>query len=236
VDEVFGNLFDLRGGAFAEYVAVPERLLVRKPANLSFEQAAAVPMAAVTAWRGLRHHRPLQPGQKVLINGASGGVGTFAIQIAKMLGAEVTAVVSPRNLELARSLGADHVIDYTREDFTQRGERYDLILAVNGYQPIAAYRRALCPGGRYVMAGGSAAQFFQALFLGPWMSKMGGSQMAVLETKPNAEDLAMVKGLLEAGTVTPVIDRTYLLCQVPDAIRYMEAGHARGKIVVTVRD
>lgn len=235
-DEVFGNLFELRGGAFAEYVAVPERLLVRKPAKLSFEQAAAVPMAAVTALRGLREHKQLQPGHTVLINGASGGVGTFAIQIAKAFGAEVTAVVSARNVELARTLGADHVIDYTREDFTRRAERYDLILAVNGYQPIAAYRRALRPGGSYVMIGGSTVQLFQALFLGPWLSKAGVSKLAALETKPTTEDLIHVKGLLDAGTITPVIDRRYPLCQVPDAIRHMEQGHARGKIVVTVQN
>lgn len=233
-DEVFGNLYELRGGAFAEYVAAPERLLVRKPANLSFEQAAAVPMAAVTALRGLREYKPLQPGHTVLINGASGGVGTFAVQIAKAFGAEVTAVVSPRNVELARTLGADHVIDYTREDFTQRGEQYDLILAVNGYQPIAAYRRALRPGGAYVMAGGTGTQLFQVLVLGPWLSKPGVSKLTALETKPTTEDLCFVKGLLEAGTLTPVIDRTYPLCQVPDAIRHMEQGHPRGKIVITV--
>lgn len=233
-DEVFGNLFDLRGGAFAEYAAVPERLLVRKPANLSFAQAAAVPMAAVTALRGLRETKPVQPGQRVLINGASGGVGTFAIQIAKALGAEVTAVVGSRNVDLARQLGADLVLDHTREDFTQRDERYDLILAVNGYQPITAYRKTLRPGGAYVMAGGSTAQMLQTLLLGPWMSKKGGPRMAVLESKPSAADLAVVKAMLEAGTVTPVIDRTFTLGQVPDAIRHLEQGHPRGKVVVTV--
>jgi NADPH:quinone reductase-like Zn-dependent oxidoreductase len=231
-DDVFGNVFDLRGGAFAEYVAVPERLLVLKPANLSYQQAAAVPMAAVTALRGLRETRPIQPGDKVLINGASGGVGTFAIQIAKALGAEVTAVVSSRNVELARSLGADHVVDYTLQDFTRNGEQYDLILAVNGYQPIKAYQRALRPGGAYVMAGGSAAQFFQALFLGSWLSKAGGTKLSVLETKPNRDDLATVKELLEAGQVAPVIDRCYPLEAVPEAFRYLEAGHAHGKVVI----
>jgi NADPH:quinone reductase-like Zn-dependent oxidoreductase len=159
-DEVFGNIFDLCGGAFAEYVAAPERLLVLKPANVTFEQAAAVPLAAVTASRGLRHSGRTKPGHKVLINGASGGVGTFAVQIAKALGAEVTAVVSARNVDLACSLGADHVIDYNREGPLAGGEeRYDVILAVNGYQPIAAYRRALGPGGTYVMAGGSGPNY-----------------------------------------------------------------------------
>ncbi len=235
-DAVFGNLFELRGGAFAEYVAAPERLLVPKPANLSFAQAAAVPMAGVTALRGLRRHGPLQPGQQVLINGASGGVGTFAVQLAKAFGAEVTAVVSPRNINQARSLGADHVVDYTITDFTQSGERYDLILAVNGYQPIAAYHRALRPGGHYVMAGGSFAQLFQALLLGPWLSRKGDTTLTVLETKPGRDDLAFLKDLLEAGAIVPVVDRTYSLGAVPDAIRYLEAGHARGKVVVSVSD
>ncbi|MEP7358975.1 MAG: NAD(P)-dependent alcohol dehydrogenase [Anaerolineales bacterium] len=233
-DEVFGNLFDQRGGAFAEYVAVPERLLVSKPAGLTFEQAAAVPMAAVTALRGLRDKGQIQPGQKVLINGASGGVGTFAVQLAKAFGADVTAVCSPGNVDLARSLGADHVIDYTQEDFTRNGQRYDLILAVNGYHPISAYRRALSPAGSYVMAGGSTAQGFQALLLGPWLSIRGDNKLGALETKPNRDDLDYVKGLLEAGKVAPVIDRTYALCDVPEAIRYLEAGHARGKVVITL--
>jgi NADPH:quinone reductase-like Zn-dependent oxidoreductase len=235
-DQVFGNIFDLRGGAFAEYVAAPERLLVRKPANVTFQQAAAVPLAAVTASRGLRHYGQTRPGHQVLINGASGGVGTFAVQIAKALGAEVTAVVSTRNVDLAHSLGADHVIDYTREDPLAGGEdRYDVILAVNGYQPISAYRRALRPGGTYVMAGGSAAQLFQTMFVGPWMSKSGGRKLVMLETKPSREDLAFVADLIEAGKVVPVIDRCYPLGEVPEAIRYLEAGHARGKVVIGVR-
>jgi NADPH:quinone reductase-like Zn-dependent oxidoreductase len=235
-DQVFGNIFDLRGGAFAEYVAAPERLLVRKPANVTFQQAAAVPLAAVTASRGLRHYGQTKQGHQVLINGASGGVGTFAVQIAKALGAEVTAVVSTRNVDLAHSLGADHVIDYTREDPLAGGEdRYDVILAVNGYQPISAYRRALRPGGTYVMAGGSAAQLFQTMFVGPWMSKSGGRKLVMLETKPSREDLAFVAGLIEAGKVVPVIDRCYPLGEVPEAIRYLEAGHARGKVVIGVR-
>jgi NADPH:quinone reductase-like Zn-dependent oxidoreductase len=234
-DRVFGNLFDLRGGAFAEYVAVPERLLVQKPANLTFEQAAAVPLAAVTASRGLRHYGQIKPGHKVLINGASGGVGSFALQIAKALGAEVTAVVSPQNLELARSLGADHVIDYSREDPLAGAEgRYDVILAVNGYQPIAAYRRALRPGGNYVMAGGSAAQFFQAMLLGAWTFRNGDRKLSMLETKPSQEDLAFVADLIEAGQVMPVVDRCYPLEEVPEAIRYLEAGHVRGKVVIRV--
>ena len=233
-DEVFGNLFALRGGGFAAYVSVPERLLVRKPANQSFEQAAAVPVAAVTALRGLRDKGHIQAGQKVLIQGASGGVGTFAVQLAMSFGAEVTAVVRPRNMELARSLDADHVIDYTQEDFTRGGQQYDLILAVNGYHPIAAYRRALRLGGTYVMAGGAAAQFFQALFLGPWLSKSSGRKFGLLETKPNTDDLACVADLIEAGQVMPVTDRCYPLEALPEALRYLEAGHARGKVVIGV--
>lgn len=233
-DAVFGNLFDLRGGAFAEGVAVPERLLVRKPANLTFEQAAAVPMAAVTALRGLQHGEPYPAGWTVLINGASGGVGTFAVQLAKALGAEVTAAVSSRNVDQARALGADHVIDYTTTDVLGSAQRYDLILAVNGYQPIGNYRRALRPGGRYVMAGGSARQMFEAMFLGPLLSRKGGVQLGILETKLSTADLEAVSRQIEAGAVCPVIDRVYAFGEIPEAIRYVEAGHARGKVVVRV--
>ena len=233
-DEVFGDILESRGGAFAEYVSVPERVLVLKPANMTFEEAAAVPLAAITALFGIRDQGQIQPGQKLLINGASGGVGTFAVQIAKSFGAEVTAVCSTRNVDLVRSLGADHVIDYTQEDFTQNGRRYDLILAVNGYHPISAYKRALSPKGIYVMVGGSAAQGFQAVLLGPWMSMTGGKKMGALTIKPNQKDLASVKELLEAGKVVPVIDRRYPLSEVPEAIRYLEGGHAKGKVVIAV--
>ena len=233
-DEVFGDILECRGGAFAEYVSVPERLLVLKPANMTFEEAAAVPLAAITALFGIRDQGQIQPGQKVLINGASGGVGTFAVQIAKSFGAEVTAVSSTRKLDMARSLGADQVIDYTKEDFTQNGHRYDLILAVNGYHPISAYKRVLSPKGIYVMVGGSAAQGFQALLLGPWMSKSGGKKMGALTIEPNQKDLNSVKELLEAGEVVPVIDRRYPLSDVPEAIRYLEGGHAQGKVVIAV--
>jgi len=234
-DEVFGDILESRGGAFAEYVSVPERVLVLKPANMTFEEAAAVPLAAITALFGIRDQGQIQPGQKVLINGASGGVGTFAVQIAKSLGAEVTAVCSTRNVDLVRSLGADHVIDYTQEDFTQNGRRYDLILAVNGYHPISAYKRALSPKGIYVMVGGSAAQGFQALLLGPWMSRSGNQQMGILEDERDRRDLLeFLKELLEAGKVVPVIDRRYPLSEVPEAIRYLEGGHAKGKVVIAV--
>jgi NADPH:quinone reductase-like Zn-dependent oxidoreductase len=205
-----------------------------KPANLSFEEAAAVPMAAVTALQGLRDKGQIQSGQKVLISGASGGVGTFAVQLARSFGADVTAVCSTRNVDLARSLGADQVIDYTKEDFTRNGQQYDLILAVNGYHPLAAYKRALAPGGIYVMAGGTPAQMFQALLIGPWMSMTGGKKMGGVSAKSSQKDLVIIKELLEAGRVVPVIDKRYPLSEVPEALRYLGAGHARGKVVITM--
>lgn len=176
-DEVFGDISGCGWSGLAEYICAREDVLVSKPAGLTFEQAAAVPMAAVTALQGLRDEGQIRPGQKVAINGASGGVGTFAVQIAKAFGAEVTAVCSSRNVDLVRSLGADHVIDYTQEDFTRNGQSYDLILAANGYHPISNYKRALSPQGIYVMAGGSMAQIFQAMLLGPSMSKAGGKKL-----------------------------------------------------------
>jgi len=176
-DEVFGDISGCGWGGFAEYVCAGENGLALKPANISFEESAAVPLAAVTALQGLRDKGQIQPGQKVLINGASGGVGTFAVQIAESFGAEITAVCSTRKLDMMRSIGADHVIDYTQEDFTQNGQRYDLIIAANGYHPISAYKRALGPKGIYVMTGGSTAQIFQALLLGPWMSMTGSKKM-----------------------------------------------------------
>ena len=233
-DEVFGDISPCCNGGFAEYVSVPESLLALKPTNLTFEEAAAVPMASLTALQGLRDQRQIQAGQKVLIQGASGGVGTFAVQIAKSFGAEVTAVCSTRNLDQARSLGADHVIDYTKEDFTQSGQQYDLIFAANGYHSLSAYKRALTPKGIYVMAGGSMAQIFQAMLLGSLMSTAGGKKMRGVSAKPNQEDLAFMKSLLEAGKVVPVIDRHYPLSETAEALRYLGEGHARGKIVITV--
>jgi NADPH:quinone reductase-like Zn-dependent oxidoreductase len=233
-DEVFGDLFECGWGGFAEYVCARENALALKPATISFEEAATVPVAAVTALQGLRDKGQVQPGQKVLINGASGGVGTFAVQIAKSFGAEVTAVCSTRNLDMVRSIGADHVIDYTGEDFTKNGQRYDLILAANGYHPISDYKRALSPRGIYVATGGSMAQMFQAILLGPWMSMAGGKKMCNLTAKPNQKDLVFMIELLEAGKVKPVIDRRYPLHEVPEALRYLEEGHARGKVVITV--
>ncbi len=231
-DEVFGG----KGVAgFAEYVCVREDKLALKPANISFEEAAAVPVAAITALQGLRDKGRIQRGDKVLVDGASGGVGTFAVQIAKSFGAEVTAVCSTRNVDTARSLGADHVIDYTREDFTQRGRRYDLILAANAHHSIFDYRRALSQGGRYVMAGGGLGQGLQALLVGRLLSRLGSKKMCTFLANINNKDLVFLKDLLEAGKVAPVIDRRYPLSDVAEAIRYLEEGHAQGKVVITVK-
>lgn len=231
-DEVFGTAAGSRGG-FAEYACATENSLALKPANVSFEAAAAVPVAAITALQGLRDK--IQPGQKVLINGAGGGVGTFAVQIAKAFGAEVTAVCSARNTDMARSIGADHVIDYAKEDFTQSDQRYDLIFAVNGFHPLSAYQRALAPQGQYVCAGGTMPQIFQAMLLGPWMSKKNGKKLGSMRiARINREDLAHLKELLEIGRIAPVIDKRYPLGEVPAAMRYLVEGHARGKVVVQV--
>jgi NADPH:quinone reductase-like Zn-dependent oxidoreductase len=233
-DEVFGDISGCGLGGFAEYVSVPEHAVISKPASMTFEEAAAVPMAAVTALQGLRDKGQIQPGQKVLIHGASGGVGTFAVQIAKAFRAEVTAVCSTRKVDLVRSIGADHVIDYTQEDFTKNGQRYDLILAANGNRSMFEYKRALAPTGRYVVTGGSMAQLFQAMLLGPLLSTAGRQNMGNVLARPNQKDLACMKELLEAGKVIPVIDRCYPLSETAEAIRYLEAGHARGKVVITV--
>ena len=233
-DEVFGDVFASDFGGFAEYKCARESELVLKPVNLSFEEAAAVPLAAMTALHGLRDKGCIQPGQKVLINGASGGVGTFAVQLAKYFGAEVTAVCSSGKMEQARTLGADHVIDYTQEDFTQNGQQYDLILAANGNRSIFDYRRALTPRGTYVMAGGNQKQLFQALLLGPWISLSGKQRIGALSSAPNQPDLQFLKQLLEAGKIKAVVDRHFPLSEVPEAVRYVEAGHAKGKVVITV--
>jgi NADPH:quinone reductase-like Zn-dependent oxidoreductase len=230
-DEVFG----VASGAFAEYVCAGKTKLALKPANVSFE-AAAVPVAAFTALQGLRDRGQIQPGQKVLIYGASGGVGTFAVQLARSLGAEVTAVCSPRNLDMVRSIGADHVIDCTREEFTKNRQRYDLILAVNGYHSILGYMRALSPGGICVLLGGSMAQVLQGLLLGPLVSRIGGKKMGFLLANSNQKDLVFMGELLEAGKVVPVIDRSYPLGEVPKALRYLMDEHAQGKVVITVAD
>jgi NADPH:quinone reductase-like Zn-dependent oxidoreductase len=238
-DEVFGVARGSTGG-FAEYACATEKTLALKPANVTFEAAAAVPVAALTALQALRDQGQLQPGHQLLIQGASGGVGAFAVQLAKALGAEVTAVCSPRNVDQARSLGADHIIDYTREDATRKGQRYDLILAVNGYHSIFAYRRALRPTGRFVFVGeGSNAHLlravFQSILLGPVLSKTGKQHMGSMWiAKITHQDLAYVGELLEAGKVVPVIDKCYLLTETAEAFRYLEEVHAQGKVVITM--
>lgn len=231
-DEVFGVPPRFSGG-FAEYTCVPEGRLARKPAKLSFAAAAAVPVAAMTALQGLRDKGKIRPGHKVLVNGASGGVGTFAVQIAKSFGAEVTAVCSARNLPMASSIGADHVIDYAQEDFTQNGQRYDLIIGVNGYHSIRDYRRALAPRGRYVAIGGARSQVIQSILVGPVLSTIGSKKMGFMGiARPNQDDLVTVKELVEAGKVAPVIDRFYPLAEAAEAIRYLADGHATGKVVL----
>jgi len=231
-DEVFGDLSECGWGAYAEYVSVPENVLVQKPANISFDAAGGVPESAVVALQGL-HKGKIQPGQKVLIYGASGGIGTFAVQIAKSFETEVTGVCSTRNLDMVHSLGADHVIDYTKVDFAQNGEQYDLILATAGYRSLFDYRRALIPGGYYVATGGEMAQIFQPMLLGPWLST-GDRKMSNLAMKPDKKDLTFVKELIEAGKVTPVIDKSYSLSELPEALKYYGEGRSRGKVVVTM--
>ncbi len=234
-DEVFGYLPSATGrGTFAEYVCAEENLIALKPANVTFEQAAAVPLAAMTALQGLRDNGNIQPGQRVLINGASGGVGTFAVQIAKAFGAEVTAVCSTRHLDMASSLGADHVIDYKKEDFTQSGQQYDLILAVNGYHPITHCRRALRPEGTYVVVGGSLLQLIQAAGNKQGVSKTGGQKVHVASLVQSQKDLIFVKELLESGKIMPVVDRCYPLSRTPEAFQYFEKVHPQGKVVIRV--
>ena len=234
-DEVFGFV---GAGGFAEYVSAPEKLLALKPANLSFEQAATVPLAAMTALQGLRNVGEIRAGQKALIVGASGGAGTFAVQIAKWFGADVTAVCSTRNLEMVRSIGADQVIDYTREDFTRGGQQYDVIFQLAGTASPSACRRVLTPKGRLVLSSGDS----QGRFIGPvgriikaaLLSPFVGQTLRPLITKPSSDDLQLLRELIEAGRVTPVIDRTYPLSEAADAIRYLETGRARGKVVISV--
>jgi NADPH:quinone reductase-like Zn-dependent oxidoreductase len=234
-DEVFGYLPSATGrGTFAEYVCANENAITLKPANLTFEQAAAVPVAAMTALQGLRDNGNIQPGQKVLINGASGGVGTFAVQIAKAFGAEVTAVCSTRNLEMVRSLGADHVIDYKVEDFTQNGQQYDLILAVNGYHPISDYLHALKPEGTYVVAGGSMFQLAQAASSKKKVSRTGSQKITIASLVQSQKDLVLLKDLLESRKIIPVIDGCFPLSKTPEAFWYFEKVHPKGKVVISV--
>jgi NADPH:quinone reductase-like Zn-dependent oxidoreductase len=234
-DEVFAHVLT---GGFAEYTCVSEDVLGLKPANLTFEQAAAVPLAALTALQGLRDHGQIQSGQKVLIIGASGGVGTFAVQLGKSFGAHVTGVCSTRNLDLVRSIGADHVIDYTQEDFTQNGQKYDLIFQLAGTRSPSDCRRALTSKGKLILSSGESDgrwigpldRIIKAVALSPFVSQ----RLGAFEAKRSKEDLQVLKELIESGKVSPVIDRTYPLSETPEAIRYLEAGHARGKVVITV--
>ena len=220
-------------GGLAEYAVAPGAIAARIPAEVSFENAAAVPMSAITALQALRDKGNIRTGQKVLINGASGGVGTYAVQLAKYFGAEVTAVCSTKNMDLVLSLGADHIIDYTKEDFTQNGLRYDLIIAVNGYHPLSAYKRSLTPEGIYVMVGGTFPQIFKSLILGPLMSA-GKRKIRSCAAKGNAKDLEYILNLVKEGKISPVIDRRYPLQQAGEAFRYIEKGHAGGKVLINV--
>jgi NADPH:quinone reductase-like Zn-dependent oxidoreductase len=234
-DEVFAHVL---AGGFAEYTCVSEEVLGLKPANLTFEQAAAVPLAALTALQGLRDHGRIQSGQKVLIIGASGGVGTFAVQIAKLFGADVTGVCSTRNVDMVRSIGADHVIDYTQEDFTQSGQKYDLILQLAGTRSPSDCRHALTSKGTLLLSSGESSgrwigpvdRIIKAVVLSPFVSQ----RLVPFEAKRSTEDLQVLKELIEAEKVMPVIDKTYPLSDLPGAIRYLEEGHARGKVVITV--
>src|SRR6266849_6380433 len=232
-DEVFGGC----NGSFAEYVCARGDRLALKPGNLSFEEAAAIPVAAITALQGLRDKGQIQPGQKVLVNGASGGVGTFAVQIAKSYGTEVTGVCSTRNLYMVRKIGADHVVDYTQEDFTKNEQqRYDLIYDAVGNRSVSDYKRALKPGGTCAVAGfSSMPRLFEHAVVGPLRSKTGNKKVGLMGmAKLNQKDLDFLKELVEAGKIVPVIDRRYPLSETADAIRYLEEGHAQGKVVITV--
>jgi len=232
-DEVFGDILPRLGG-FAEYVCARENALTLKPASMTFEQVAAIPQGAVIALQGIRDKAQVQPGQKVLINGAGGGAGTFAMQLAKLYGAEVTGVDNTGKLDFMRSLGADHVIDHTREDFTKNGEQYDLILDIVAHRSVFAYKRALRSNGSYFLAGGSVATMLQILLVGPWIRRTTGKKIRILAVRPNIEDVDFMKDLIEAGKVMPAIDKTYPLSEVPEAIGYVGEGQAQGKVVITV--
>lgn len=232
-DEVFGEMWGYHGG-FAEYVCTRGKAWALKPAGLTFEQAAAIPQAGVIALQGIRTKGQVQPGQNVLINGAGGGAGSFAIQLAKLYGAEVTGVDNMGKLDFMRSLGADHVIDHTRQDFTKNGKQYDLILDVIAHRSAFAYRRALKPDGMYFAVGGSVVTFLQILLVGPWIRRNTGRSIQILAVQRNREDLLQITELCETGKIIPVIDRRYPLSQVPEALRYLGEGRAKGKVVITV--
>ena len=232
-DEVFGLLLNY-GGGFAEYACTSGNAFTLKPPGMTFEEAAAIPQAAFIALQGIRAKGQVQPGQKVLINGAGGGTGTFAIQLAKLAGAEVTGVDNAEKLDLTRSLGADHVIDHTMEDFTKNGQQYDLILDVIADRSIFAYKRALKPNGSYFMVGGSVATMFQSLLLGPWIRRRTGKKISILMVQTDPKDLVHITELIETGKVVTVIDKRYSLSDTAEALRYLGEGHAKGKVVITM--
>ncbi len=233
-DAVFGDISDVGCGGFAEYVCAPESALAHKPTNLSFELAATVPVAALSALQALRDYGQIRSGQKVLINGASGGVGSFAVQIAKAYGAEVTAVSSTSKIDRLRSIGADHTIDYTQTDITQTGQQFDLILDAAAYRPVFDYLPSLTRNGTYVLIGGSTTRLFQTMFLGPWLTKTRSQNVKVLMVKPNQTDLITLKEMLEMGKIKPMLDRTYPLSEVPKAIHQLEQRQVTGKIAILV--
>jgi NADPH:quinone reductase-like Zn-dependent oxidoreductase len=233
-DHVFGDLSEVGFGTFAEYVAAPEKALVLKPENVTFESAAAVPVSAVTALQGLRDVGQLQAGQRVLITGAGGGVGSFAVQIAKLMGAEVTAMCSSSKLDLVRSLNPTHVIDSTHTNIAEINQRYDLVLDTAAYRSVLSYRHIVEPGGRYVMVGGEIKRIFQVMLLGPILSQFAGYKLKLLTANPNQSDLTVLSDWLQAGQVKPCIDRVYALHEVPDAIDYVEQGKANGKVVISL--
>jgi NADPH:quinone reductase-like Zn-dependent oxidoreductase len=232
-DEVFADILSHMGG-FAEYVCVPESALARMPVGMTYEEAAALPQAGAIALQGIRDKGHVEPGRKVLINGAGGGAGMYAVQLAKLHGAEVTGVDNAEKLEFMRSLGADHVIDYTREDFTRNGRTYDLVLDLAGHHSAFAYKRSLAPGGRYLYVGGSMATLLQVLLIGPLTGRAAGTTIRLLAVRLGAQHLAPIVELCQAGRIATVIDRRYRLSEVPDALRYLGEGHAKGKVVIIV--
>lgn len=234
-DEVFGDLAGFGFGGFAEYVAVTEKALALKPAGVTFESASSVPMAGITALQGLRNLGKIQPGQKILIVGAGGGVGNFAVQLAKYFGAQVTALCGPKNVDTVKSLGADRVIDYTISDFTAENNKYDLILAVNGSYRLSEYRRALTSNGILVMAGGALSQIFSVMAFG-WLYSLGSQKMVTLAAKASTDDLAFLIKLVEDGKLSPEIDRTYPLAETAEAMKYAARGHSLGKVVITINN